>query len=112
MVQHLLSREMPKAVQATMEILIRRKHGGIPDGQWQMLCSLGSNLEDFKKAGRYDDIQLMARGAHSFSGTLLNYNIEFVEETYARVRMTLMFACILLTVLGSVQLLDDRYTNL
>lgn len=85
LVQGLLSKEMPKAVQATMEILIRRKHGGIRNDQWQMLCSLDSHLEDFKKAGRYDDIQLMARGAHNFSGTLMNYNIDFVEEMYGRV---------------------------
>ncbi|KAF2106672.1 hypothetical protein BDV96DRAFT_654462 [Lophiotrema nucula] len=78
-------REIPKAVLATMEILIRRKHGLIPDEIWQMLCQLGSHIEDFKQNGKYGGIELMAMGTSQFSWTQDTFNKDFVAGMYARV---------------------------
>lgn len=82
-------RALPPAVQATMEILIRRKFGLMTDKQWQMLCNLDSHIMEFKQSGKYNDIRLMAMGALNFSRTQDAYNIDFVEQMYTRVSASL-----------------------
>lgn len=72
-----------------MEILIRRKHGQMNDQQWNMLCSLDTHLDDFRRAGTYDNIHLMAMGVQKFSGTEREFPLSFVEGMYGRVSICL-----------------------
>ncbi|KAF2133003.1 SET domain-containing protein [Dothidotthia symphoricarpi CBS 119687] len=83
--QPLASRDIPKAVRACMEILIRRKQGLIPDPAWEMLCHLNPHVEDFQQNGSYAQIELMAMGASAFSFTENTYSKEIVAAMYARV---------------------------
>ncbi|KAJ4296189.1 hypothetical protein N0V90_006233 [Kalmusia sp. IMI 367209] len=78
-------RELPKAVLGCMEILIRRKHGLIPDSVWQLLCQLESHIEDFKSNGNYGGIELMALGTSQFSATQDRFSKDFVAAMYARI---------------------------
>jgi hypothetical protein len=70
---------------ATMEILIRRKYGLIPDNVWEMLCRLDSHIEDFKANGNYGGIELMALGTSHFSFTQNMFSKDFVADMYGRV---------------------------
>jgi SET and MYND domain-containing protein len=110
-----ITKEVPKAVQATMEILIRRKHGLIPDQQWQMLRSLDTHVDDFKRNGNYDGIQLMALGCRNYSMTQDMFSTEFVEGMYARVSalsLTLNIRHLLIWSVGSHKLADTGYPYL
>lgn len=78
-------RDMPKAVLACMELLIRRKHGLISDEDWDMLCRLQPHIDDFKRNGNYSNMELMAMGASQFSLTQNMFNKDFVAAMYARV---------------------------
>ncbi|ORY09409.1 hypothetical protein BCR34DRAFT_568355, partial [Clohesyomyces aquaticus] len=78
-------RDIPKAVMAAMEILIRRKNGLIPDHAWEMLLRLDSHIEDFKANGKYGGIELMALGTSQFSFTQDTFSKDFVAEMYGRV---------------------------
>lgn len=80
-----VNKDIPKAVRACMEILIRRKHGLILDPAWEMLCRLDTHVEDFQRNGSYSEIQLMAMAANAFSFTQDSYSIEAVAAMYARV---------------------------
>ncbi|KAF2831673.1 SET domain-containing protein [Ophiobolus disseminans] len=81
----LTGRGLPKAVLACMELLTRRKHGLIPDDEWATLCELQTHIDDFKKNGAYENIELMAMGASQFSLTQNMFNKDFVAAMYARV---------------------------
>lgn len=72
-------------MQATMEILLRRKHGLVDDDHWGFLCEMEHHLEDFKKSGTYERIHWVGQGIRSFSGTLDMFDLQLVEEMYARV---------------------------
>ncbi|KAL6703733.1 hypothetical protein ACN47E_009114 [Coniothyrium glycines] len=76
---------IPKAVLACMELLSRKKRGLISDEDWTMLCRLPSHVEDFKRNGNYDNIELMAMGASQFSLTQTTFDRDFVAAMYARV---------------------------
>jgi hypothetical protein len=78
-------KEIPKAVLATMELLVRRKHGLIPDKVWDMLLRLDTHTDDFKQNGKYGGIELMALGTTHMSWTQDAFNKDFVAEMYARV---------------------------
>ncbi|KAK7178981.1 hypothetical protein DPSP01_008207 [Paraphaeosphaeria sporulosa] len=78
-------KELPKAVLGCMEILVRRKHGLIDDQTWQLLCHLGSHIDDFKANGNYEGIELMAMGTSQFSATQDTFNKDFVAQMYARI---------------------------
>lgn len=78
-------KEIPKAVLATMELLIRRKHGLISDQDWQLLSRLDSHIDDFKQNGKYGGIELMAMGTSQFSFTQDTFSKDFVAAMYARV---------------------------
>ncbi|KAF1842697.1 SET domain-containing protein [Cucurbitaria berberidis CBS 394.84] len=78
-------KDMPKAVLACMELLIRRKHGLISDEDWELLCNLQPHVEDFKRNGNYGNMELMAMGASQFSLTQNMFNKDFVAAMYARV---------------------------
>ena len=80
-------REIPKAVLATMELLIRRKHGLIPDEDWELLNRLQMHLDDFKANGSLEMIELMAMGASQFSWTQNTFTKDFVAAMYGRVRV-------------------------
>ncbi|KAF2187202.1 SET domain-containing protein [Zopfia rhizophila CBS 207.26] len=79
------NREIPKAVLAAMEILIRQKHGLIRDKDWEMLCRLDTHIDDFKRNGKYAEIELMAMGTSQFSWTQDTFSKDFVAGMYARV---------------------------
>ncbi|KAF2636388.1 SET domain-containing protein [Massarina eburnea CBS 473.64] len=78
-------REVPKAVLGCMELLVRKKHGLISDEDWEMLCSLDAHIEDFKRNGKYGNIELMAMGTSQFSLTQDTFDKDFVAEMYARI---------------------------
>lgn len=78
-------RDLPKAVLACMELLSRRKHGLIPDEDWNLLCRLQTHIDDFKANGSYANIELMAMGASQFSMTQTMFDKDFVAAMYARV---------------------------
>src|SRR4051812_47723937 len=81
-----------------MEILVRRKHGLIPDQTWEMLCRLDGHLDDFKQNGKYGGIELMAMGTSQYSWTQDTFNKEFVAAMYGRVRAAYNFWRVVLTV--------------
>ncbi|KAH7372314.1 hypothetical protein BKA66DRAFT_423138 [Pyrenochaeta sp. MPI-SDFR-AT-0127] len=81
----MINKDMPKAVLACMELLIRRKHGLISDEDWELLCRLQPHIEDFKQNGNYGNMELMAMGASQFSLTQNMFNKDFVAAMYARV---------------------------
>ncbi|KAF2707925.1 SET domain-containing protein [Pleomassaria siparia CBS 279.74] len=83
--RHVSDKELPKAVLATMELLIRRKHGLIPDPVWDMLQRLDTHQHDFLKNGKYGGIELMALGTSQFSFTQDTFDKDFVAAMYARV---------------------------
>jgi hypothetical protein len=68
-----------------MELLIRRKHGLIPDQVWEMLLRLDTHTDDFKQNGKYGGIELMALGTTHMSWTGDTFNKDFVAGMYARV---------------------------
>lgn len=83
-----VGREIPKAVLACVELLSRRKHGLIPDSEWNILLSLQSHIDDMKSNGMYANIELMAMGASQISTTQNMFNRDFVAAMYARVSQT------------------------
>ncbi|KAH7076802.1 hypothetical protein BKA63DRAFT_290453 [Paraphoma chrysanthemicola] len=83
--RHLIGKDMPKAVLACMELLIRRKHGLISDDDWEKLCELPTHVDDFKRTGAYENIELMAMGAGQFSLTQNMFNKDFVAAMYMRI---------------------------
>ncbi|CAO2656624.1 Nn.00g054270.m01.CDS01 [Neocucurbitaria sp. VM-36] len=91
-------RDMPKAVLACMELLIRRKHGLIPDDDWELLCQLQPHIEEFKRNGNYGNMELMAMGASQFSLTQNMFNKDFVAAMYARKVLTNSLTLITLTL--------------
>ena len=82
-------KELPKAVRACMELLIRRKHRLISGKDWDLLCRLPSHAEDFKQNGNYGNMELMARGARQFTLTEDTFGLDFVAVMYARVSLSL-----------------------
>ncbi|KAH9878933.1 hypothetical protein J1614_002368 [Plenodomus biglobosus] len=78
-------KELPKAVVACMELLSWRKHGLIPNDEWEHLCRLQTHIDDFKKSASYPNIELMAMGASQFSLTQDMFDKDFVAAMYARV---------------------------
>lgn len=78
-------KEIPKAVLATMELLVRRKHALISEQAGAMLWKLGGHIDDFKKNGKYGGIELMALGTSQFSFTQDTFSKDFVAELYGRV---------------------------
>jgi hypothetical protein len=84
MLQPYADKEIPKAVLACMELLVRRKHGLISDNEWETLCRLQSHIDDFKQNGSYGSIELMTMGAIQFSSTQDMFNRDFVAAMYAR----------------------------
>ncbi|KAF2270406.1 SET domain-containing protein [Lojkania enalia] len=78
-------KEIPKAVLAAMELLIRRKHGLIADSDWVLLCRLDTHIDDFKRNGKYGGIELMAMGTSQFSWTQDTFSKDFVAGMYARI---------------------------
>ena len=76
---------MPKAVLATMELLIRRKHGLLQDQEWGSFVFAQSHVDDFRKTGQYEGIELMAMGVSQFSGTGDRFDKSQVAAMYARV---------------------------
>jgi hypothetical protein len=85
MLQPYADKEIPKAVLACTELLVRRKHGHISDNDWKTLCRLQSHIDDFKQNGSYGNIELMAMGASQFSLTQNMFTRDFVAAMYARV---------------------------
>jgi hypothetical protein len=75
MLQPYADKEIPKAVLACMELLVRRKHGLISDNEWETLCRLQSHIDDFKQNGSYGSIELMTQDM---------FNRDFVAAMYAR----------------------------
>lgn len=80
-----IGKDLPKAVLACMELLTRRKHGLIADKEWQKLCELPTHVDDFKRNGTYENIELMAMGAGQFSVAQDMFNKDFVAAMYMRV---------------------------
>jgi SET and MYND domain-containing protein len=78
-------KEIPKAVLATMELLVRRKHNLISEQTGSMLWKLEGHIADFKKNGKYGGIELMALGTSQFSFTQDTFSKDFVAELYGRV---------------------------
>jgi SET and MYND domain-containing protein len=76
---------MPKAVLATMEVLIRRKHGLLAEQEWGSFVFAQSHVEDFKETGQYAGIELMALGVGKFSGMEGSFDRAQVAAMYARV---------------------------
>lgn len=89
-------RGLPKAFLASMEILTRRKHGLIPDKDWELLCQLPSHIDDFKRNGTYQNIEMMAMGAAQFSLPQNVFDKDFVAAMYGRVSGTQIFVRTLL----------------
>jgi SET and MYND domain-containing protein len=81
----LIDRPMPKAVLATMEVLIRRKHGLLAEQEWGSFVFAQSHVEDFKETGQYAGIELMALGVGKFSGMEGSFDRAQVAAMYARV---------------------------
>ncbi|KAI4708948.1 hypothetical protein J4E89_006350 [Alternaria sp. Ai002NY15] len=78
-------RPLPKALLACMELFIRRKHGLISDEEWELLCRLPSHIDDFKRNGTYENIELMAMGVGQFSSLQNLFDKDFVAAMYGRV---------------------------
>ncbi|EMD62868.1 hypothetical protein COCSADRAFT_144768 [Bipolaris sorokiniana ND90Pr] len=78
-------RGLPKAFLASMELLTRRKHGLIPDKEWELLCQLPSHIDDFKRNGTYQNIEMMAMGAAQFALPQNIFDKDFVAAMYGRV---------------------------
>jgi SET and MYND domain-containing protein len=78
-------RHLPKAFLACMELLIRHKHGLISDAEWELLCRLPSHIDDFKRNGTYENIELMAMGVGQFSLSQSLFDKDFVAAMYGRV---------------------------
>jgi hypothetical protein len=78
-------RGLPKAFLASMELLTRRKHGLISDKDWELLCQLPSHIDDFKRNGTYQNIEMMAMGAGQFSLPQNVFDKDFVAAMYGRV---------------------------
>ncbi|KAF1996284.1 SET domain-containing protein [Amniculicola lignicola CBS 123094] len=76
-------RELPKAVLATIELLLRKKHGLIEINWWESLCGLDSHISDFSSNGKIRGIELMAMGTADLTGGA--FTKEFAAEMYARV---------------------------
>ena len=78
-------RDIPKAVLGCMELLVRKKHGLIPEQEWDILCRLDTHVEDFRRNGKYGGIELMAMGTSQFSFTQDTFDKDFVAAMYARI---------------------------
>ncbi|KAL5116260.1 hypothetical protein ACEQ8H_005818 [Pleosporales sp. CAS-2024a] len=83
--QSLTGKDLPKAVLACMELLIRRKHGLISDDEWSLVLQLQTHIGDFEKSPSWENIELMAMGASQFSLTQDMFNKDFVAAMYARI---------------------------
>jgi SET and MYND domain-containing protein len=68
-----------------VELLIRRKHNLISDEEWELLCRLPSHIDDFKRSGTYENIELMAMGAGQFSLSQNMFDKDFIAAMYGRV---------------------------
>jgi hypothetical protein len=90
-----------------MELLTRRKHGLISDDEWTLLCQLQTHIDDFKKNGSYENIELMAMGASQFSLTQNMFDKDFVAAMYARVCLP---PCAYLSFADSAKLLTNSLT--
>ncbi|CAN9460434.1 unnamed protein product [Alternaria alternata] len=76
---------LPKAFLACVELLIRRKHNLISDEEWELLCRLPSHIDDFKRSGTYENIELMAMGAGQFSLSQNMFDKDFIAAMYGRI---------------------------
>ncbi|OCK85106.1 SET domain-containing protein [Lepidopterella palustris CBS 459.81] len=83
----MIGKDIPTAVRATMQILIMRAKGLINDETWSSILRLESHVDDMRATGgdRWAEIQLMAQGAWSFSGTRLTFTRDFATEMFARI---------------------------
>ncbi|USP76913.1 hypothetical protein yc1106_04187 [Curvularia clavata] len=63
----------------------RRKHGLISDKDWELLCGLPSHIDDFKRNGTYQNIEMMAMGAGQFALSQNIFDRDFVAAMYGRV---------------------------
>lgn len=81
----MVGRHLPKAFLACVELLIRRKHNLISDEEWELLCRLPSHIDDFKRSGTYENIELMAMGAGQFSLSQDMFDKDFIAAMYGRV---------------------------
>jgi hypothetical protein len=90
-------RHLPKAFLACMELLTRRKLGLISDEEWELLCRLPSHIDDFKRNGTYENIELMAMGAGQFSLSQHLFDKDFVAAMYGRVSLWISLPVLLLT---------------
>ena len=78
-------RGLPKAFLASIELLTRRKHGLISNKDWELLCGLPSHIDDFKRNGTYQNIEMMAMGAEQFALSQNIFDKDFVAAMYGRV---------------------------
>lgn len=106
----LVNKDLPKAVLACMELLTRRKHGLISDDEWTLVCQLQTHIDDFKRTGAYENIELMAMGASQFSLTQNMFNKDFVAHMYARV-CPLSICLNLANVKDPHKLLDSHHAH-
>ncbi|KAF2647611.1 SET domain-containing protein [Lophiostoma macrostomum CBS 122681] len=83
--KQVIDKPMPKAVLATMELLIRRKHGLVTDAEWAAFGLAESHIDDFKQTGQYSGIELMAMGVSQFSWTQDVFSKDLVAAMYAKV---------------------------
>jgi hypothetical protein len=73
-------------LQVTLEILIRRKHGKIPNDQWNKLLGLPSHIEKFQtKETEFEHIVRHTTASRARFPELAAYPPEFVVEFYCKV---------------------------
>jgi hypothetical protein len=85
MLKPMVGRQLPKAFLACMELLVRKKQDLISDEEWDLLCRLPHHIDDFKRNGSYENIELMSMGASQFSLSQNMFDRDFVAAMYARV---------------------------
>lgn len=93
-----------------MELLTRRKHGQISDDQWALVCGLQTHVDDFKRNGSYESIELMSMGASQFSLTQKIFDKDFVAAMYARVCSFRSSCSTLLRSTGTYKLVNAHYS--
>lgn len=93
-----------------MELLTRRKHGLVSDDEWTLVCQLQTHIDDFKRTGTYENIELMAMGASQFSFTQNMFNKDFVAHMYARVCQVSIYSD-LANVIDPHKRLDSHYAH-
>ncbi|KAF2750933.1 SET domain-containing protein [Sporormia fimetaria CBS 119925] len=76
------NKQFPHALRVTMEILTRRYYEKLDDQTWQLICGLSTHMDDFKKNGRFADIQLAAKSVVS---DFPHFDTNIIEEMYCRV---------------------------